>query len=233
MLTVLVLAFACVTGCGGSGGGGNGAGSTNNTYVGNYFGEFQDASNVIAPFSMSVALNGTVRGTFVYSGGVVSFTGKLKNKGVGTITTANGTSNISLGLPYETTLSGSVANTNGNGAYFTAITNPSGVFGGTNPFKGDFAGSVSDTTIGTSTIIAIVIDASGNITGSHLVSTNGTLTLSAITGTITSAGALSYTIIATNALVTGNVTLSNGAISGSLVNGQNNDALTLSMSAVQ
>jgi hypothetical protein len=229
---VLAVGFACVSGCGGSGGGGGGGGShTNNSYAAAYAGEFEDVNGVIAPFTMTVLLNGTLSGQLEYPTGTKTFTGTVKNDGIGSIMTSTGTSGLTLTLSMESSLGGTIANTNGNGAYFAAVTNPTNVFGGPNPFTGDFAGTVHNSTINATGVVAMAVDSSGNLTGTDLVNVNGVPTLSPINGTITGSGTINYLIIATNVTVTGTVTLSGGTLGGSLT-GSNGDSLTLSCTGV-
>jgi len=228
---VFTVVLGCLAGCGGSGGGGGGSSQGGNNYAGTYAGEFEDSNSVTSTFSMTVTATGSITGQYNYAAGAKTFSGSVNSQGAGQITTSTGSSAITLGPPFFKTLYGGIASTNGNGAYFTLITNPNGVFGGTNPFNGSFAGTVQNTTIGKTGIDAFVI-IDGSIYGSALVSVNGTPTLTAVVGDFSPEGAANYTLSVPNITVTGTVSISNGTITGPLA-ASNGDSLNLSLSEVQ
>jgi hypothetical protein len=202
----------------------------NSPYAGNYEGEFEDAQGVTGIFILNVAPNGTLQGQYDYNP-ALTFTGSIGELTTGTITTSAGTSAISLG-PTGSSISATVANTSGNGANVVLVLNPNDVFGGANPFTGDFAGTVTNSTLNKTGVLALTVSSSGVVTGSDLVDAAGTPTLTTITGTLSSAGALQYTVAATQVVVTGTVTITNGAISGSLSE-SNGDSATLALSPLQ
>jgi len=231
---VFLSVLVCMAGCGGSGGGQGSSGPS--SYAGTYGGVFNDTSGIVAPFSMTVLSNGSITGQYSYSTGAKKFTGYMNNSGVGVINTASGSAQMNVGTP-QPTLGGGIFNSNGVGAFFTAVTNPSGVFGGANPFSGAYAGTVHDTTLNHTGIIAMAIDPVGNILGTDLVTLNGIPTLAFITGTVTANGSMVYGYSSTGAnpvtvVINGTATISNGTITAPL-NSSTGDSVTLSISEVQ
>src|SRR5579862_4140458 len=154
------VALAIVVGCGGSGGGGgNSNGTTNGStgsqtsaWKGNYVGDFVDQSNTIGDFSMMVAANGSVSGTFGYST-PITFQGSINTSGKGTVTDSNGTFQITLGKAGGGTLGGGIG-TATNGAFFTTVTNPTGQYSG---IMGGWFGTVHNNTKNLTGIMAVSI----------------------------------------------------------------------------
>jgi|GEM_PF-5961610 len=238
---VVVLGFAAI-GCGGSGGGGgnNGSNGNNNNggnsggdnpYVGTYVGNFVDQSSFIGPFTMTVSSSGAVAGRFDYTP-LVGFSGTIDSTGKGSVTDTNGTFNVQLSSAGKSVLAGGIG-TATNGAFFTTVTNPTGKYSG---FAGSWFGTVHNNTTDKTGIITVTIGQNGsNFTfgGIDLFDVNGTPTLEEVTGTVTSAGELSYTV--DGVTVTGKLTVSNsnGTITGSLTESDKDTATITLQEATQ
>lgn len=148
----------------------------------------------------------------------MSFTGTINRSGAGSITDSNGTYQIQLGTSGLSTLGGGIG-TRTNGAFFTAATNPTGTYSG---FAGDYAGTVDNTTLGATGVISLVVSSSGTVSGVDLFDVNGTPTLEPVTGTLSSGGALSYTVHGVT--VSGTVTQNGTTVSGSLTESSGDSA---------
>lgn len=228
-VTVACLALACIT-CGGSGGSGGsgGTGSTSdsaNPYAGTYSGQFEDQTSFIGPFTMTVSSSGAISGTYGYAT-PLNFTGSVNSSGSGSLTDSNGTFQVTLGSSGLPTLGGGIG-TPSNGAFVALASNPTGQFNG---LSGDYAGTVHNTTVGLTGIIAFNVGSSGALTGLDLFVVNGSPTLVSISGTLSSSGALSYSI--GSLTVTGTVSLSGTTLSGALTE-SDGDSATLSVQQVQ
>lgn len=223
----------CCAACGGGGGGGGGGGT--NPYAGSYVGEFVDQNGVTGQFDITVASNvagNNITGAYLYTNNTINFTGAINKQGHGDFTTSAGTTGIQFGQLAQPTTSLSINSINNPGALVVLISNPTGLFGGANSFSGDYAGTVQNTTINKTGVIALSISSSGVVSGSDVVEVNGTPTLTTVSGTLSTAGALNYQIAANGVTVTGNVSLSNGTISGALTS-SDGDALSVSITQVQ
>jgi hypothetical protein len=208
-------------GCGGSGSSGSPAA---NPYAGNYSGDFVDQNDFIGPFTMTVSSSGALSGQFGYAT-PITYTGSIVSAGTGSITGTNGTFQVTLGGSGHTTLGGGIGAPT-NGAFITLASNPTGTFSG---FSGDYAGTVHNTTLGATGIIALSVSSSGAVTGVDLFDVSGTPTLEPIAGTLSSSGALSYTVHGVT--VAGTVSLTGETISGSLTE-SDGDAASLSVQQV-
>jgi hypothetical protein len=117
-------------------------------------------------------------------------------------------------------------------AQVVLISNPTGFFGGTNPFSGNYAGTVKDTTLNSTSILALSIDTAGSISGSGTITNNLSQLLTSVTGSLSAAGTLSYVQQADNGSGAGTVTLAKGIISGTLKL-SNGDSAEISLSQVK
>jgi hypothetical protein len=221
--SALLLGVLClgVVGCGGSGGT---SGGGTNAFAGSYSGEFIDQDDVIATCTMTVDATGAVNGQFNY-GTPLTFTGQVNGSGAGTIQDSNGSLPITFGSSGHPTLGVGIG-TSTTGFFMTLISNPTGSFSG---FSGDYAGTVHNTTLNKTGIIALSVN-SGVVSGVDLFTVNGSPALKGVSGTLTSGGVLTYTV--DGVTVTGTVTLSGTTISGP-VQESNGNAATLSVNQVE
>lgn len=216
-----LVGLLCAAGCGGSGG----SGSSNNPYAGTYSGNFVDQNNFIGTFTLTVSATGALTGQFGYNN-PLTYTGTINSAGTGSLTDSNGTFQVTLGGSGLTTLGGGIG-TPASGAYIALVSNPTGVFNG---LSGAYAGTVDNTTLGATGIIAFTVSSSGAVAGVDLFHVNGKPTLEPIAGTLSAGGALTYTV--DGVTVTGNVALAGATLSGSLSE-SDGDAATISVGQVQ
>ncbi len=247
----------CCAGCGG--GGQDGTSSPASQYAGTYSGAFIDPTGAVGSFKLVVAdaKPYSVTGQYVYPNGPsyapaspISFTGTINGDGKGILNYQGAqAATFSLGAPGQATTSVSITGerstnlpkSNGSGtitypygecptALVTLISNPSGVFGGANPFAGSYAGSIVYTSAGTTEVAALNISPSGGLVGT--VASHSPTLLSPCEGSVSATGALTLVVQSSQSTASGIVSLANGTISGSLKlsNGQ---SATISLSQVQ
>lgn len=225
-LMVATAVSIVMLGCGGSGGSGGttATGGTANPYAGSYSGNFVDSSSFIAPVTMTIDATGNISGTLSYTP-PVTFTGLVDSSGKGSLSDSKGSFQVTLGAAGRSTLGGGVGTTS-NGVFIAAVTNPTGQYSG---FAGQYAGTVHNSTEGATGIIALTVSASGVVSGVDLFGVNGVPTLEPVTGTLNSAGQLSYTV--DGVTVSGTVALANSIVSGP-VSESNGDSATISLNQV-
>jgi len=204
---LMAVGVGCV-GCGGSGGGGV---ASVNPFVGTYAGEYVDQNGNAGQFQLTVMQTGSVSGT--YSNATATFnliSGHVDGSGKGVVTIPNGTASIQLGQSGQatTTLSINPTRTNNPNALAVFVSKiiylPLG-----NSFTGGYAGTIHDTTLNTTAALAVVINAAGTVSGSEVVNLNGVPTLTSISGTVSSTGALSCVSQSNQVTITGTVTKGN------------------------
>jgi hypothetical protein len=74
-----------------------------------------------------------------------------------------------------------------------------------NPYAGNYAGILRDTTANTSGALAIVISASGAVWGQEITNVNGNFSSYTISGTMSASGALNVTLLEVQQTITGTV----------------------------
>jgi len=256
--TLLAIGLGC-SACGG-GGGGTSPAAYAGSYVGEFIdangsvGQFSLAVTASNPASCT--------GQYTYPSGTISFTGQIGGGGQGTVNIRNANvtdyATMQLGPSVQPTArlsfrpqliielpnggSGTTGTTGGTGttgttsifpvAQVVLITNTTGFFGGANPFSGNYAGTIKDTTLNTTGLLALSIDASGKVSGSGSVSNSGTQTLISVSGTLSAGGTLNYVEQTGNESAAGTVALSKGTISGALKL-SNGDSAEISLTQVK
>jgi len=265
VVAALFALFVICFGCGGSSSGGTAttgmtattgttatAGTTGTTganpYEGTYSGEYEDQYDNVGTFSLTVTAAGGVNGQFGTSAGgtftgnttAQSFTGSASKTGGGSFKFSNGTDMVIFGPAGQSSLRALVLLGTSTIEYqLAAITNPNGKFGGTNPFAGDFAGTVSYPSLGKTGVVAITIASNGSVSGWEVVDVGTSApTLGSLSGTVSAAGVVNYTVTTPNKsgdeTLTGNLkyTTVQGKISGALAD-SNGDSTTISLTQLQ
>jgi hypothetical protein len=173
---------------------------------------------------MQISSLGVITGTFNYTP-AMSFSGTINSSGTGSIQDSNGTLPITLGASGLSTL-GCGIGTSTEGFFATFISNPNGQFSG---LSGQYAGTVHNTTLGATGIIALSISSSGVVAGVDLFNVSGKPTLEPVSGNLSSSGHLVYVV--DGVTVNGDVSLAGNTITGGLQESNGNSA-TLSVSQV-
>jgi len=251
--TFLCLSALCLSGCGGggtssggsgganvAGGGGNvaGGGSTSSKYAGKYVGTYENGTTgTIGQFSFTVGSTGTIsNGTIAINGTNETLTGSISNSGAATFIsggntpTATGTMSAA-GAP---TVFATLKNTDNQTVWVVALLNPSGPAAGGNSFSNDYTGSTRNNTVGLTGILSFSVNGSGSLSGTTLIDEAGTIEFAAMSGSVSSSGALTYTITSNGVLITttkGQLALANSSLTSSLKNTLG-DSLTLDVQAV-
>lgn len=233
---VVSASMLVASGCGGGGSAHHGG---IDPYEGTYAGNFEDNAGDIGTVNLKVANDGTVTGNgapssgstvtlsgYIYSSGAVSITSTNSSN----TTTQSGTASSAAGSTVYTTLSDS----SGDVTWVNLVRNPAYVVGG-GQFAGQYSGLILNNTKGKTGIIAFAVDNQGNVSGSVLVSDGGTPTFGYLAGTLSTSGALQYTVTingSTYDTVSGTASISGGTLTTSGLTSSLGDSLSITATDV-
>jgi len=211
-----------------------------NPFFGIYSGEYVDQNGNAGQMLITVSTTGSVSGTYANSsstGNAVS--GQVDASGRGLVSVPGGTTTIQLGhegnaFAVINLATLTLQTTGTNSPKTAAVFMMSNIIQlpGANPFVGTYAGTFQDTTQNQTDALALNIDAIGDVTGSAVVSLNGTPTLSTVTGSVSMSGSLKLVVQSAANPATGTVTLSNRKVTGALTLADG-DGANLSLSQIQ
>jgi len=213
----------------GCGGGGSNAPQVANMYAGNYRGSFIDQSGNTGQFQLTVNSAGRVNGQYFYNWTSIStVTGSIDKDGHGRMNFGNGPATIQFNNNPEQTSTIYVqpASSTLPKAIVVLEPSPTGMNGSNNPFTGNYAATLKDTTLNQSVALAVSISPTGAVTGTEISLNKGDFSTTTIVGSITPAGVINLPL-AQQVTVTG--TLSIAAIVGGPVQLSNGDSGNLSM----
>jgi len=237
------LAIVCLAGCGGgggnSGGGNNGTATRASSYAGTYVGTYENASNGSSgPLSFTVlSAGGTIsNGSITIGTSTLQLMGSITNSGVVTFA-AQGSSGASgtVSASGAKTIYGTLTDPSKEVIYLTALANPTGPATGNSSFSNDYSGTYTNTTKGETGILSFHVDSAGNISGTVLIDSSGTVEFATLGGTIASNGAVTYSASVNGSVVssvTGNLTLSGTSLTGSMTNSKG-ELIGLTVTVVQ
>ncbi len=233
-----------LAGCGGgggnSGGGGNGGSiSKSSQYAGTYVGTYLNASDgSTGQYSFTVLSAGGVlsNGTITIGGSSIPLTGSITNSGVATFVPQGktGSSGTVFGVGGHTVY-GQLTNPSNQTIYSDSIFNPTGPAVGGNTYSNDYTGTYTDTTVGKTGILSFHVDGAGKITGTALVDNSGTVEFAAVTGNVTSTGALTFNASVSGTsigTISGNVVLSGQSLTGTMTNNKG-ETINFNLQVVQ
>jgi len=208
-------AFAFLAGCGGNSVAIN---PNSSPYFGSYAGEVyagNTGSNGAVEFSVSSS--GAISGSYTIASSTTTFTGSMSRSGLATITDSSGsTSTGQFGVPDAPT-SEAMFSTSTGSLDFVVLRDPTGARSGGNKFNGEYMGTVTNESTGTTEPICVSINSTGALTGDQVVDDSGAAALGQVGGSVTSNGTATLTISVGGSkfeTVSGDLTTSNGTISG-------------------
>jgi hypothetical protein len=236
-IALLGIALLGTAGCGGSGGGGGGK-ANSNPYAASYFRTYLSTTSSNPPNLIAFQVNpsGVVSGT-MYTGatwgtGGQSLTGSVSDTGAASFTpSGGGTVTGMLSAAAASTMSSTLTGANNNTVYTALLVSPAKAAAGGSEFAGDYTGTITNNTKKTTGVLAFDVSSTGSITGMSLYDNNGTPEFTTMAGTISSTGAIDYTLTAggtTLNTLTGTAALSNTGLTAPLTN-DTSDSLTLNV----
>lgn len=210
-----------------------------NPKAGNYVGMFTDQNGSVGRFQLTIGTWSDVHGVFYTAiNKYMNFDGSIDRDGVGALRYLNGTEYVDevagiqlgpIGQP-TTTLNITPVNNKNPSAVAVLLVNPSGPYGNPNPFTGNYAGTILDTTINKAEVLAINVSGSGTVSGTEIIDNNGTPVATPISGTVSSTGWISYVLKANQVSIFGTIYGGN-PVAGPVQLSTGDDA-TLSLSTV-
>jgi len=201
---LLAVALGC-SACGGAGASGS---SVPSPYAGTYYGEYIDKSGNAGTFQVTVAASGSVNGLFSNAQATYNLMrGSIGATGAGEVTYGTTPAKIQFGPSGQQTTQLNIEPVGNNvPAAVAVLVVGSTAASGANPFAGNFAGAIHDTTVNLPGALALNIDQSGTVSGLGVINVSGTPTLTSILGTVSSSGTLSYVEGVNQVTVSGTVT---------------------------
>jgi hypothetical protein len=211
---LVVVGVACAS-CGG--GGGRAAIPSSSLAEGTYVGAFVDSKGATGSFNLTVIGKSfqDVSATYLYPHETMNFRGSI-GEGVDTLPV-----NLQAEPWGPSTMELEITNGTGTRVTFpnstvVLIPNPTGVFGGSNPFSGSYSGTLLYGAKGVTYAMAINIAPGGAISGAAATYQVGSHGISGVSGALSAEGGLVLGIGGNPSAATGTVKLANGTISGSL-----------------
>jgi hypothetical protein len=208
---LVAVCFCCVA-CGGGGS----APETSNPYAGAYFGEYVDQNGNPGQIQITIAQTGYLSGIFSTPTATYNLIqGTVGVGGKGRVHYGSGTAEIQfapIGMMNLTPIiaSTSLTITPDQAKYAKAqavfVSSQIDYLPAGNPYTGSYAGTLHDATTNKTQALAIIIQTNGAVSGSIVNAVNGTPTLAPISGTLSSAGALSLVTQSNPVTVTGTLT---------------------------
>lgn len=230
---ILLAAAGCGGSLGSTGIGGTGGTTDPDPYAGTYQGQyFATDTGAQGTVTFKVTTAGALSGTATpivggQAGTPFSVSGTVSAAGNLAISGFEGSNDMgSLSTPTAATVGGYVANIAGTSTiWLTLVVNPSAPPTGGNPFAGDYSGTLVNTGNRLLNLNAWTISTSGALSGCTVIQDTGATSFGFVSGSVSSAGAISYTLTVSGEAVytaTGTLKLTGTSLTGSVTSSAGN-----------